>query len=110
MSNPPIGGIIPLNIFKYGSVIDVNADNIPLFQSIPGNHVSNILMIKMTFVISFKITTDLNLNDVSRALQGLLGLQNLKLSGDSFLKIHVEQLLPLVLPAISLHTSTNDHR
>ena len=47
ISKPPIGGIIPLNIFKYGSVIDVNADNIPLLQSIPGNHVSNILMIKI---------------------------------------------------------------
>ena len=47
ISNPPMGGIIPLNIFKYGSVIDVNADNIPLLQSIPGNHVSNILMIKI---------------------------------------------------------------
>ena len=47
MSNPPIGGIIPLNIFKYGSVIDVNADNIPLLQSIPGNHVSKILIIRI---------------------------------------------------------------
>ena len=47
ISNPPIGGIIPLNIFRYGSVIDVNADNIPLLQSIPGNHVSNILIIKI---------------------------------------------------------------
>ena len=47
MSNPPIGGIMPLNIFKYGSVIDVNADNIPLLQSIPGNQVSNILIIKI---------------------------------------------------------------
>ena len=47
ISNPPIGGIIPLKIFKYGSVIDVNADNMPLLQSIPGNHVSNILIIKM---------------------------------------------------------------
>ena len=45
MSNPPIGGIIPLNIFKYGSVIDVNADKIPLVQSIPGNHVKSILII-----------------------------------------------------------------
>ena len=45
ISNPPIGGIIPLNIFKYGSVIDVNADNIPLLQSIPGNHVNKILII-----------------------------------------------------------------
>ena len=47
ISNPPMGGIIPLKIFKYGSVIEVNADNIPLLQSIPGNHVSNILMIKI---------------------------------------------------------------
>ena len=47
ISNPPIGGIIPLNMFKYGSVMDVNADNIPLLQSIPGNHVNNILIIKM---------------------------------------------------------------
>tara|TARA_Y100000991_G_C21754572_1_gene256119 strand:+ start:88 stop:273 length:186 start_codon:yes stop_codon:yes gene_type:complete len=47
ISNPPIGGIMPLKIFKYGSVMDVNADNIPLLQSIPGNHVSSILIIKM---------------------------------------------------------------
>ena len=47
ISNPPIGGIIPLKMFKYGSVIDVNAANIPLLQSIPGNHVNNILIIKM---------------------------------------------------------------
>ena len=47
ISNPPIGGIIPLNIFKYGSVIDAKADNIPLLQSIPGNHVSKILMINI---------------------------------------------------------------
>ena len=45
MSNPPMGGIIPLNIFKYGSVIDVNADKIPLLQSIPGNQVKSILII-----------------------------------------------------------------
>ena len=45
ISNPPIGGIMPLNIFRYGSVIDVNADNIPLLQSTPGNHVSNTLII-----------------------------------------------------------------
>ena len=38
---------MPLKIFKYGSVIDVNADSTPLLQSIPGNHVSNILMIKI---------------------------------------------------------------
>ena len=46
MSNPPIGGIIPLNIFKYGSVIEDKAERIPLLQSIPGNHVNNTLMIK----------------------------------------------------------------
>ena len=46
ISNPPMGGMIPLKIFKYGSVIDVNADNIPLLQSMPGNQVSNILIIK----------------------------------------------------------------
>ena len=40
-----MGGITPLKIFKYGSVIDVNADNIPLLQSIPGNHVKSILII-----------------------------------------------------------------
>ena len=45
MSKPPMGGMIPLKIFKYGSVIEVNADNIPLFQSIPGNHVKSILII-----------------------------------------------------------------
>ena len=47
ISKPPIGGIIPLNIFKYGSVIDVIADKTPLLQSIPGNHVSKILIINM---------------------------------------------------------------
>ena len=47
ISKPPIGGIIPLKIFKYGSVIEVNADNTPLLQSIPGNHVSKILIINM---------------------------------------------------------------
>ena len=47
MSNPPIGGIIPLNILRYGSVIEDNADKIPLLQSIPGNHVSNILIINI---------------------------------------------------------------
>ena len=38
---------MPLNIFKYGSVIEDNADNIPLLQSIPGNHVNNILIIRI---------------------------------------------------------------
>ena len=47
ISNPPIGGIIPLKMFRYGSVIDVNADKTPLLQSIPGNHVSKILIINM---------------------------------------------------------------
>ena len=47
MSNPPIGGIIPLKIFKYGSVMDVKADNMPLLQSMPGNQVNKILIIKM---------------------------------------------------------------
>ena len=47
MSNPPIGGIIPLNRFKYGSVMELNADKIPLLQSIPGNHVNKILIIKI---------------------------------------------------------------
>ena len=47
ISNPPIGGIIPLKIFKYGSVIDVNAESIPLFQSMPGNQVSNTRMINI---------------------------------------------------------------
>ena len=47
ISKPPMGGIIPLKIFKYGSVIEVNADNIPLLQSIPGNQVSNILIIRI---------------------------------------------------------------
>ena len=45
ISNPPIGGIIPLKIFKYGSVIDVSAESIPLLQSTPGNQVSKILII-----------------------------------------------------------------
>ena len=44
ISNPPMGGMIPLNIFKYGSVIELKADNIPLLQSIPGNHVKRILI------------------------------------------------------------------
>ena len=47
ISKPPIGGIMPLKIFKYGSVMDVKADRIPLLQSIPGNHVSKILIIKI---------------------------------------------------------------
>tara|TARA_B100000073_G_C23717019_1_gene566323 strand:+ start:200 stop:433 length:234 start_codon:yes stop_codon:yes gene_type:complete len=47
MSKPPIGGIIPLNIFKYGSVIEQSADNIPLLQSIPGNQVSKILIMRI---------------------------------------------------------------
>ena len=47
ISNPPIGGIIPLKIFKYGSVIELKADKIPLLQSMPGNHVSKILIIKI---------------------------------------------------------------
>ena len=38
---------MPLKIFKYGSVIDVNADNIPLLQSMPGNQVNKILTIKI---------------------------------------------------------------
>ena len=45
ISNPPMGGIMPLNIFKYGSVIEDKADNIPLLQSIPGNQVKSILII-----------------------------------------------------------------
>ena len=44
MSNPPIGGIIPLKIFRYGSVNEVKALNAPLLQSIPGNQVSNTLI------------------------------------------------------------------
>ncbi len=43
ISKPPIGGITPLKIFKYGSVIEHNADNIPLLQSILGNHVKRTL-------------------------------------------------------------------
>ena len=43
ISNPPIGGITPLKIFRYGSVIEHNADNIPLLQSILGNHVNKTL-------------------------------------------------------------------
>ena len=42
-----MGGMIPLNIFKYGSVIDVKADRAPLLQSTPGNHVNSILIINM---------------------------------------------------------------
>ena len=47
ISKPPMGGIIPLKMFRYGSVIDVSADKIPLLQSIPGNHVSKILIINI---------------------------------------------------------------
>ena len=47
ISKPPIGGIMPLNIFKYGSVIEHSADKIPLLQSIPGNQVNKILIIKI---------------------------------------------------------------
>ena len=47
ISNPPIGGIIPLNIFRYGSVIEQIADKIPLLQSIPGNQVNKTLIIKI---------------------------------------------------------------
>ena len=43
MSNPPIGGITPLKMFKYGSVIEQSADNAPLFQSMLGNHVKRTL-------------------------------------------------------------------
>ena len=44
MSKPPIGGIIPLKMFKYGSVKEHNALKAPLFQSIDGNQVSNTLI------------------------------------------------------------------
>ena len=47
ISIPPIGGMIPLKIFRYGSVIVLKADNIPLLQSIPGNHVNKTLIIKI---------------------------------------------------------------
>ena len=39
-----MGGITPLKMFKYGSVIEQSADNIPLFQSILGNQVNKTLM------------------------------------------------------------------
>ena len=39
---------MPLKMFKYGSVIEVNADKTPLLQSIPGNQVSKILIIIRT--------------------------------------------------------------
>ena len=38
-----MGGIIPLKIFRYGSVMEQSADNAPLFQSILGNQVNNTL-------------------------------------------------------------------
>ena len=44
ISKPPIGGIIPLNIFRYGSVMEQRADNAPLFQSILGNQVNKTLI------------------------------------------------------------------
>ena len=47
MSKPPIGGIMPLKIFKYGSVIEQRADKMPLLQSIPGNQVNKIRIIKI---------------------------------------------------------------
>ena len=39
-----MGGITPLNMFKYGSVIEHKADNMPLFQSILGNQVKSTLI------------------------------------------------------------------
>ena len=47
ISNPPIGGIIPLKIFRYGSVMEQRDDKTPLLQSIPGNQVNKILIIKI---------------------------------------------------------------
>ena len=47
ISKPPIGGIIPLKRFRYGSVIEHIAASIPLLQSILGNHVSNTLTMRM---------------------------------------------------------------
>ena len=43
ISKPPMGGIIPLKILRYGSVIEQSADNAPLFQSILGNQVNSTL-------------------------------------------------------------------
>ena len=45
ISNPPIGGIIPRKMFRYGSVIEQSADNTPLLQSILGNQVNRTLTI-----------------------------------------------------------------
>ena len=47
ISKPPMGGMIPLKRFRYGSVIEHIADRIPLLQSILGNHVSKTLTIRM---------------------------------------------------------------
>ena len=44
ISKPPIGGITPLKMFKYGSVIEESADNMPLLQSILGNQVNRTLI------------------------------------------------------------------
>ena len=43
-SKPPIGGITPLNTFKYGSVIEKRLVRIGLLVSRFGNQVSNILI------------------------------------------------------------------
>ncbi len=44
-SMPPIGGIMPLNAFKYGSVIELIEVRIGLLQSMLGNQLSNTLII-----------------------------------------------------------------
>ncbi len=44
-SKPPIGGITPLNTFRYGSVIENRLTRIGLLVSRFGNQVSKILMI-----------------------------------------------------------------
>ena len=46
ISKPPMGGMIPLKRFRYGSVMEHIAVSIPLLQSILGNHVSKTLTIR----------------------------------------------------------------
>ncbi len=46
ISSPPIGGIKPLNRFRYGSVIEQSVLTIGLLLSILGNQVKRTLMIR----------------------------------------------------------------
>ena len=50
-SRPPMGGITPLNTFKYGSVIEYRLEMIGLLESRLGNHVNKILIISKKLYI-----------------------------------------------------------